>query len=73
MSESRLKTGDGRPLFGLTFYALARDGRYGAATMYQRSEEDYDEGRGLFAVADAAGARLERPAFLYPVDERPWA
>lgn len=71
MSESRLKTDDGRPLFGLTFYALAKDGRYGAATMYQRSEEDYAEGRGLFAVADASGARYERPAFLYPVDQRP--
>ena len=71
MSESRLKTGDGRPLFGLTFYALAKDGSYGSATMYQRSEEDYERGRGHFAVADAGGARLERPAFLYSREERP--
>lgn len=72
MSETRLKTDDGRPLFGLTFYALAKDGRYGSATMYQRSEEDYAKGRGHFAVADASGARLERPAFLYPADRSPW-
>ena len=50
MSEDRLKTADGRPRFGLTFYAA---------------------GRGHFAVADAAGARHERPAALYGYDERP--
>ena len=71
MSEARLKTADGRPLFGLTFYALAKDGHYGSATMYQRSEEDYEKGRGHFAIADANGARLELPAYLYSHDELP--
>jgi N4-(beta-N-acetylglucosaminyl)-L-asparaginase len=50
---------DGQPNFGLTFYAVRKDGLYGSATM-----------RGIpggpkFAVADAAGARHEECAILY--------
>ncbi|MEP0841463.1 MAG: N(4)-(beta-N-acetylglucosaminyl)-L-asparaginase [Phycisphaerae bacterium] len=72
MTESRLLDGHGRPLYGLSFYALAKDGRYGAATMYQPPPDhakltDSDK----FAVADARGARLEPFAFLYPHEDAP--
>ena len=47
---------DGRPNFGLTFYAVRKDGLYGAASM---------RGAGRFAIADAQGARLERCAIAF--------
>ncbi len=49
---------DGKPSFGLTFYALRKDGAYGAAAMFEG---------GSFAVADAATGvgRLERCAWVY--------
>ena len=62
MTERRLLDDRGRPRFGLSFYAVAKDGRYGAATMYSG---------GRFAVADARGARLEPSADLFPAAERP--
>ena len=71
MSEARLKMKDGRPLFGLTFYALSKQGEYGAATLYGQSEEDYEKGSGHFAVADAGGARRERLPFLFSYEDRP--
>ncbi len=46
-----------RPNFGLTFYAVRKDGLYGAATM---------RGGGSFAVADAKGARKEKCAVAFP-------
>ena len=52
----------GRPYFDLNYYAVAKDGRYAGASLY--------EGR-KFAVADARGARLEDCAFLYRRAERP--
>jgi len=66
MTEDRLLGKEGRPLFGLTFYALRKDGAYGSATLYPPREDD--EGRG-FAVADASGVRREPMATLY--DKRP--
>lgn len=48
---------DGRPSFGLTFYAVRKDGKFGSATM---------SGRRQFAVATAeGGARRETCATLY--------
>lgn len=48
---------DGRPSFGLTFYAVRKDGQFGSATM---------SGRRRFAVCtDEGGARLEPSAALY--------
>ncbi|MAW62298.1 MAG: asparaginase [Planctomycetes bacterium] len=48
---------DGRPSFGLTFYAVRKDGEFGSATM---------SGNRRFAVATAeGGARLESCAALY--------
>jgi N4-(beta-N-acetylglucosaminyl)-L-asparaginase len=43
-------------------YAVAKDGRYGAATMFEGAS---------FAVCDEKGARLEKCAFLYRASERP--
>lgn len=62
MTEDRLLDDRGRPLFGLSFYALHKDGRYGAATMYEGPE---------YAVANDEGARLEPMAYLYADSERP--
>ncbi|MBI4879087.1 MAG: isoaspartyl peptidase/L-asparaginase [Planctomycetes bacterium] len=49
---------DGKPSFGLSFYALRKDGAYGSAAMFEG---------GTFAVADAAtGAGRHEPcAWLY--------
>jgi N4-(beta-N-acetylglucosaminyl)-L-asparaginase len=61
-TERRLLDDKGRPRFGLSYYAVAKDGSYGGATMYSG---------GKFAVADAKGARLEDAAFLFKREERP--
>jgi N4-(beta-N-acetylglucosaminyl)-L-asparaginase len=52
----------GRPRYDLQMYVVAKDGRYGAATMYEGAS---------FAVCDEKGARLERCAYLYTTAERP--
>jgi N4-(beta-N-acetylglucosaminyl)-L-asparaginase len=62
MTERRLLDPHGRPLFDLQFYALAKDGRVGAATAYEG---------GSFAVADAQGARLLPMPFKFSRAERP--
>ena len=62
MTESRLLDTKGRPLFDLNFFALAKDGRFGAAGAY---EGDH------FAVADASGARILPMAFRFSRSERP--
>ncbi|HEY6090040.1 MAG TPA: N(4)-(beta-N-acetylglucosaminyl)-L-asparaginase [Gemmatimonadaceae bacterium] len=61
MTERRLLD-NGRPLFDLQFYALARDGRFGSATAYEG---------GSFAVADAQGARLVPMPYKFARSERP--
>ncbi len=62
MTEKRLLDPAGRPRFGLQFYALAKDGSYGAATLYPGAK---------FAVADADGARFEECIPLFPRSEMP--
>ena len=62
MTEQRLLDRNGRPLFDLEFYALAKDGRFGGASAYEGSR---------FAVADANGARLVPMAFRYSRAQRP--
>ena len=62
MTETRLLDANGRPLFDLEFYALAKDGRFGGASAYEGSR---------MAVADAAGARLVPMAFKYSRAQRP--
>ena len=62
MTESRLLDQKGRPRFDINIYALAKDGRYGSASMYEG---------GTFAVADAKGAREEKAAFLFKRAEFP--
>jgi N4-(beta-N-acetylglucosaminyl)-L-asparaginase len=56
MTEPRLLDKQGRPTFNLNFYAVAKDGRYGGASIYEGTR---------FAVADAQGARLEPCAHLF--------
>jgi N4-(beta-N-acetylglucosaminyl)-L-asparaginase len=61
-TEARLLDANGRPKIDLEYYAVAKDGSYGAATMY--------EGR-KFAVCDANGARLEDCTPLFKKDQQP--
>src|SRR5438067_11590185 len=63
--EKRLLDAKGRPNFGISFYAVNKDGQYGSAVMYAFSSTGK---RRQFTVADAAGARKEDCAFLF---ERP--
>jgi N4-(beta-N-acetylglucosaminyl)-L-asparaginase len=62
LTERRLLDAQGRPLFDLQFYALAKDGRFGSATAYEGAR---------FAVADAQGARLLPMRFKFSQSERP--
>ena len=62
MTEARLLDERGRPRFDVEFYAVAKDGRFGSASLYSGSR---------FAVADASGARMVDAAYLYPRAERP--
>ena len=64
MTEPRLLGENGRPRFGLDFYAIHKDGRVGGAGLYQGSR---------YAVADAGGARLVDSAYLYRREEMPRA
>jgi N4-(beta-N-acetylglucosaminyl)-L-asparaginase len=56
-TEARLLDANGRPKFGLEYYAVSKDGTFGSAAMYEGPQ---------FAVADGDGARLEKCAFLFP-------
>ena len=62
MTEKRLLNERGRPYFDLQFYALAKDGRFAAATAYEGSQ---------FAVCDAQGPRHVDCAYLFRESERP--
>jgi N4-(beta-N-acetylglucosaminyl)-L-asparaginase len=68
LTEARLLDERGRPRFGLSYYALAKSGAYGAATLYAPASESRG---GKFAVADAKGARRLPMAFLFKASERP--
>ena len=61
MTETRLLD-NGRPLFDLEFYALAKDGRFGGASAYEGAR---------MAVADASGARFVPMAFKFARAQRP--
>ena len=62
MTERRLLDPSGRPLFDLEFYALSKDGRFGAASAYEG---------GRFAVADSQGARFVAMPFKFARSDRP--
>lgn len=54
--EKRLLREDGRPNFQLVFYAVNKDGQYGAASMWKGRK---------YAVHDQRGNRLEDCAYLF--------
>jgi N4-(beta-N-acetylglucosaminyl)-L-asparaginase len=58
-TEARLRRADGRPNFDVKFYALAKDGRFGSASIWSGAQ---------FAVYSDGKNRLEKCAYLY---ERP--
>jgi N4-(beta-N-acetylglucosaminyl)-L-asparaginase len=55
MSPSRLIGANGRPTFGLTFYAVNQKGEFGSASLYP----------GRFAVCDGKDARYLDTAYLF--------
>jgi len=57
-TEERLLNEEGRPTFGLSFYALNKDGEFGAATMYPSR----------YAAFDGEEARIYDTAYLYERD-----
>lgn len=69
MSEPRVLDERGRPRFDLSYYALAKDGRWGAAAMYGAAQAG--KPRGHVAVCDSSGPRLVAQASLFRADERP--
>ena len=54
--EKRLLRPDGRPNFQLVFYAVNKNGEYGAASMWKGRK---------FAVHDGSSNRLEDCAYLF--------
>ena len=61
-TEPRLLDDKGRPRYDIQVYALAKDGRFGGAGMYEGAS---------FAVCDESGPRLEKCAYLFKNTERP--
>ncbi len=59
--EKRLLDPAGRPAFGLRFYAVAKDGTHGAASMWSGTKAK----PARYAAADEKGARLEACAALF--------
>ncbi|UCC32777.1 MAG: N(4)-(beta-N-acetylglucosaminyl)-L-asparaginase [Phycisphaerales bacterium] len=59
-TEKRLHRKDGRPKFDVKFYAVARDGRHGAAAIWSGAE---------YAVYSDGQNRLEPCAYLYEKPE----
>jgi len=55
-TEKRLRHADGRPNFDVKFYALSKDGRFGAASIWSGAK---------FAVYAEGQNRLEECAFLF--------
>lgn len=56
MTEKRLLDSNGRPYFGLSYYAVNKKGAYAGASAYEGSR---------FAVCDANGPRVENSVFLF--------
>jgi N4-(beta-N-acetylglucosaminyl)-L-asparaginase len=59
-SEPRLKLADGRPNFDVKFYALSKDGRFGAASMWSGAK---------YSVFADGRNRHEECAYLYKKPE----
>lgn len=61
-TEKRLRHSDGRPNFDVKFYALAKDGRFGSASIWSGAK---------FAVYANGKARIEESAFLFQRPPKP--
>lgn len=62
MTEKRLLSPDGKPLFDLTFYAVNKQGVFAGACAYEGTP---------FAVCDKDGPRTLQCAYMYKKSERP--
>ncbi|MEM0983645.1 MAG: N(4)-(beta-N-acetylglucosaminyl)-L-asparaginase [Planctomycetota bacterium] len=56
IKQKRLRDASGKPNFGLTIYAMRKDGAYGSATMHEGA---------TFTAADSSGSHRLKSAFLY--------
>ncbi len=52
---------EGRPRFGLSFYAINKKGEYGSANIWSR---------GRYVIHDGVSSRFEEPAYLYKRERR---
>jgi N4-(beta-N-acetylglucosaminyl)-L-asparaginase len=74
-TESRLRRSDGRPNFDVKFYAVAKDGRFGAASIWSGVREG-DSGAARkqpgakYAVFAEGRSRHEQCAYLYKRPEK---
>ncbi len=59
--EARLKFDDGRPNFNVAYYALAKNGKYGGASIYSGQK---------MAVADGTDTKLVDIPYLYQLGDR---
>jgi len=66
-TEPRLRDPQGRPRFGLNFYAVRKDGLFGGATMRSRREKAGKKGTPQMAVYADGQARLVELEVLYEV------
>jgi N4-(beta-N-acetylglucosaminyl)-L-asparaginase len=62
MTEKRLLSDKGRPLFDLDFYAINKKGEFAGACCYEGSQ---------YSVCDAQGPRLMTSAYLFKDTEKP--
>lgn len=67
-TEPRLLSERGRPRFQLNFYAVNKNGAYGAASLYPRRDPRGDVYPANYAVFDGESASLRDSAYLF---ERP--
>jgi N4-(beta-N-acetylglucosaminyl)-L-asparaginase len=64
--QPHLLNDEGKPRFGLSFYAVNKKGEYGSADMWSREEGE----RGRFAVHDGTESRLVEAAYLFERKDR---
>jgi N4-(beta-N-acetylglucosaminyl)-L-asparaginase len=62
MTQRRLLGPNGRPLYDLNFYAVAKDGRFAGGAFYEGNN---------YAVCDELGARVVDGVHLFKASERP--
>ena len=63
--DKRLRTPNGQPNFGLSFYVLNAKGEYAGVTMYESSQSGSATNRSTYAVCTENGPQTLNTEFLY--------